>query len=42
MKMNPVIFREYDIRGVYSHDFDDGFGLFAWTGIHDLLATEKS
>ena len=22
MKMNPVIFREYDIRGVYDHDFD--------------------
>jgi phosphomannomutase len=22
----PVIFREYDIRGVYNTDFDDGFG----------------
>jgi phosphomannomutase / phosphoglucomutase len=23
--MNPVIFREYDIRGVYSKDYDEGF-----------------
>lgn len=27
MKMNPVIFREYDIRGVYNSDFDRGFAL---------------
>ncbi len=25
MKMNPVIFREYDIRGVYNTDFDKSF-----------------
>jgi len=25
MKMNPVIFREYDIRGVYNEDFDKAF-----------------
>lgn len=25
MKMNPVIFREYDIRGVVHHDFDEEF-----------------
>jgi phosphomannomutase/phosphomannomutase/phosphoglucomutase len=25
MKMNPVIFREYDIRGVYNEDFDKDF-----------------
>ncbi len=25
MKMNPVIFREYDIRGVYNTDFDKDF-----------------
>lgn len=25
MKMNPVIFREYDIRGVYNSDFDKEF-----------------
>jgi phosphomannomutase / phosphoglucomutase len=25
MKMNPVIFREYDIRGVVDQDFDAGF-----------------
>jgi phosphomannomutase/phosphomannomutase/phosphoglucomutase len=25
MKMNPVVFREYDIRGVYNGDFDDEF-----------------
>ncbi len=25
MKMNPVIFREYDIRGVYNEDFDLDF-----------------
>lgn len=25
MKMNPVIFREYDIRGVYNEDFDKTF-----------------
>jgi len=25
MKMNPVIFREYDIRGVVDHDFDEAF-----------------
>ncbi len=27
MKMNPVIFREYDIRGVYGADFDRAFAL---------------
>lgn len=27
MKMNPVIFREYDIRGVYDLDFDRAFAL---------------
>lgn len=27
MKMNPVIFREYDIRGVYNSDFDKSFAL---------------
>lgn len=25
MKMNPVIFREYDVRGVYNEDFDAEF-----------------
>src|SRR6185437_7949612 len=25
MKMNPVIFREYDIRGVFNSDFDCDF-----------------
>ncbi|MGE0763217.1 MAG: phosphomannomutase/phosphoglucomutase [Bdellovibrionales bacterium] len=25
MKMNPVVFREYDIRGVVDHDFDADF-----------------
>lgn len=25
MKMNPVIFREYDVRGVFNQDFDNDF-----------------
>ena len=24
-RMNPQVFREYDIRGVVENDFDDGF-----------------
>ena len=39
MKMNPTIFREYDIRGVAGDDFDDGFAYALGRAVGTRLRT---
>lgn len=41
MKMNPVIFREYDIRGVVDQDFDSEFAYFLGRSYITYLMRER-